>query len=78
MSERIAIAITKRQFSTNYLWLIREGLERDMRQRGISEHDIDRTVLYLAGALQDNDLRVSRHSATELHQRTDPLLPLYC
>lgn len=56
---------------------MREGLEQDMRQRNISEHDIDRTILYLAGALQDNDLRVSRH-LVRWHWWLDPLLILCC
>ena len=58
MSERIAIAITKCQLPANYQWMMREGLEQDMRRRGIAEHDIDRTILYLTNALQENSIKV--------------------
>lgn len=63
ISERIATVLTQWQFSANYVWMMREGLEQDMRQRNISEQDITKTTLYLAGALEENALRVSSYFA---------------
>ncbi|KZT70452.1 hypothetical protein DAEQUDRAFT_725366 [Daedalea quercina L-15889] len=50
--ERIQMTAAKLWTSSVHLLVVREGLEDVMRRRNISSHDIDMTVLYLTGALE--------------------------